>query len=79
MKIKVNLDTLSRINKFVEICSRLDEKVDLIDGTGYRTSAKSLIGAIATMDWHEVFVECEKDIYAYIYDFVAEQAIVNKM
>ena len=72
MKAKVNLDTMSRINAFVTICSRLDCKVDLIDGTGYRVSAKSLIAAIATMDWSEVFVECERDIYAYVYEFLAE-------
>lgn len=72
MKIKVNIDTLSKINTFVTICSRLDCKVDLIDGTGYRISAKSLLGAMSTMDWQEVFVECEKDIYSYIYDFVVE-------
>ena len=72
MKAKVNLDTMSRINAFVTICSRLDCKVDLIDGTGYRVSAKSLISALATMDWSEVFVECERDIYAYLYEFLAE-------
>ena len=72
MKERVNLDTMSKINTFVAICSRLDCKVDLIDGMGYRVSAKSLMGAIATMDWNQVFIECEKDIYAYVQDFLAE-------
>jgi hypothetical protein len=72
MKERVNLDTMSKINAFVTICSRLDCKVDLIDGNGYRVSAKSLIGALATMDWNQVFIECERDIYAYVQEFLAE-------
>ena len=72
MKVKINIDTLSKINAFVSICSRLDCRVNLIDGDGYRVSAKSLIGAVATMDWSQVFVECDKDIYSYIVDFIAE-------
>ena len=72
MNAKVNLDTMSKINAFVAVCSRLDCKIDLIDGNGYRVSAKSLIGAVATMDWNQVFIECERDIYAYVQDFLAE-------
>lgn len=72
MKAKINLDTMSRINKFVSICSGLDCAVNLIDGSNYRVSAKSLVGALATVDWSEVFVECERDIYSYIYEFLAE-------
>ena len=72
MNAKVNLDTMSKINAFVGICSRLDCKVDLIDGNGYRVSAKSLVGALATMDWNQVFIECEKDIYAYVQEFLAD-------
>lgn len=72
MKAKVNLDTMSKINAFVAVCSRLNCKVDLIDGTGYRTSAKSLMGVLASMDWNQVFIECERDIYAYVQEFLAE-------
>ena len=72
MRARINLDTMSKINTFVSICSRLDCEVNLIDGRGYRVSAKSLVGALATTDWSQVFVECEKDIYAYIYDFIID-------
>ena len=70
MKVKINIDTLSKVNKFVEICSNLGGKIDLVDGEGYRVSAKSLIGAIATVDWKCVYVESEKDIYTHIREFV---------
>ena len=61
---------MSKINAFVSICSVLDCRVDLIDGSGYRVSAQSLMGAIAATDWSEVFVECENDIYSHIWEFL---------
>lgn len=73
MKHEINLDTMSKINKFVAICSGLDCKVDLIDGNGYRISAKSLVGVLATVDWSQVFVVCEDDIYSHIKDFIVEE------
>ncbi len=72
MRAKINIDTLQKINYFVNICSQIDCRVNLIDGCGYCVSAKSLIGAIATMDWSQVFVECERDIYLYIREFITE-------
>ena len=72
MKAKINLDTMRKINAFVSICAGLDCKVDLVDGSGYRVSAKSLIGAMATTDWTEVFVISENDIYWHIKDFVED-------
>lgn len=72
MKAKINLDTLTRITSFVSICERLEYRVDLIDGANYRVSAKSLMGALATRDWSEVYVECEHDIYSHIMEFLAE-------
>ena len=72
VRAKVNLDTMSKINAFVDVCAQFDCKVDLIDGSGYRVSAKSLVGALATTDWSEVFIECERDIYAYVQEFLAE-------
>ena len=70
MKAKINLDTLQRVQKFVEICSRVSGKVHLIDGNGYCVNAKSILGAMATADWSEVYVESEQDIYTRIKDFV---------
>ena len=72
MKAKVNLDTMTKINAFVDVCSHLNCEVNLIDGSGYRVNAKSLVGVIATTDWSQVFIECERDIYAYVQDFLAE-------
>ena len=72
MKAKINIDTLSSINKFVAICSALSYDIKLIDGEQYCVSAKSLIGAVATMDWSNVYVICEDDIRSHIEEFLAE-------
>lgn len=72
MKAKINIDTLSAINKFVNICSTLKCSVHLTDGNQYTVSAKSLLGAIATTDWPEVYVVCEQDIRSRIEEFLAE-------
>ena len=72
MKARINIDTFSKINEFVGICSKISERVSLVCGDGYCVSAKSLLGAIATMDWSDVYVECERDIYMHIKDFVVE-------
>ena len=69
MKAKINIDTLSAINKFVNICSTLKCPVHLTDGSQYTVSAKSLLGAIATTDWSEVYVVCEQDIRSHIEEF----------
>lgn len=72
MKAKVNLETGSSIQHFVDICSRIPEKVFLVDGDNFCVSAKSLLGAVATMDWTEVYVVCKKDIRASIMDYLAD-------
>lgn len=72
MKVKINLDTFQQVQRFVDICSRVNGKVNLIDGNGYCVSAKSILGAMATADWSEVYVESEQDIYMRIKDFIVE-------
>ena len=72
MKAKLNIDTVSAINQFVNICSTLKCPVHLTDDSQYTVSAKSLLGAIATTDWSEVYVVCEQDIRSRIEEFLAE-------
>jgi hypothetical protein len=69
-RTQIRLDTLSDVNKFVEVMSRLADQVWLEDGSGIKVSAKSLLGAIYTMEWDEVWCECEVDIYDKIEKFV---------
>lgn len=70
MKVKVTLDTFSACNKFVEICGKVGADVHLTDGRNYRVNAKSLLGAMASFDWTEVWVESDVDFYCDIQGFV---------
>ena len=72
MRAKINIDTLDKIYSFVRICEMLAGDIRLVDGSGYCVSAKSLVGAIATMDWSHVYVESEQDVRWYLQDFIAE-------
>lgn len=69
MKVKIALETMSDVTNFVAITSVIDVPVHLTHGN-FRVSAKSLLGAIYTMEWDEVWCECEKDIYHSIEKFV---------
>jgi hypothetical protein len=71
MRNKITLLGMRDIQEFVNICANIDSEVVLYcPVNGYRVSAKSLLGAIASMEWNEVWVECDKDIYSSIEKFI---------
>ena len=74
MKVKVRLDTLSDIKGFVRAVSRVEgAEVHLTDGNNLTVSAKSILGAMYTMEWSEIYCTCNKDIYSAIRTFVIEE------
>lgn len=70
MRQRVQLETMTDIQRFVEIVSRIDDRVFLEDNTGFRVSAKSLLGAVLSMEWNEVYCHCEKDISGSILPWI---------
>lgn len=73
MKVKIMLETLSDIREFVSIASAIDACVHLTDGNRLTVSAKSILGAIYSMEWGNIYCTCDKDIYMAIRKFVAEE------
>lgn len=73
MKVKVRLDTLSDIKGFVNAVSPIADEVHLTDGNNLTVSAKSILGAMYTMEWSEVYCTCDKDIYSIIRAFIVEE------
>ena len=69
MRVKVELVTMTDVVQFVGIATQVNEPVYLV-GHGFRVSAKSLLGAAYTLEWDEVWCECERDIYTKIDKFV---------
>ena len=71
MKQKIRLDTMTDIQKFVEVVSRIDEQVYLEDGTGHKVSAKSLLfAAVAKMEWNTIYCSSQKDISGSILPWI---------
>ena len=73
MKNKIRLETLADINDFVNIVSTVEGPVRLEDGTGFVVNAKSLIGAMYTVEWEELWCVSEADIYRKIERFIADE------
>ena len=65
-RTQIRLDTLSEVNKFVATMTRVDSEVWLEDGKGSRVSAKSMLGALYSMEFTRIYCFCERDINAYL-------------
>lgn len=70
MRQRIRLDTMSDVQQFIEAMSKVDDKVYLEDNTGCRVSARSLLGALLSMEWEEVYITCPKDISMAIFKWI---------
>lgn len=68
---RINLVTTSDITEFTNVCQKVDGRVELFcKKTGYRVNGKSLLGCLAAMEFEEVYVDSDKDIYSKIEKWV---------
>ena len=65
-RTRIRLDTMSDVNGFVSAMSKVEGKVWLEDDEGNRASAKSLLGAVYSLEWNEIYCYCEKDINMHL-------------
>lgn len=72
IKTKIRLDTLSDVNKFVDVMCRLECPVWLEDGYGCRVSAKSMLAVLYSLEWSEIYCYCEKDISIHLFPWMAD-------
>lgn len=70
MKNKIRIDTMQDVNKFVNITSQLDGKITITDNAGLTVNAKSVLGALHAMEFEELWIESDKDIYSAIEPFI---------
>ena len=70
MRQAIRLDTMSDVQKFVEVVSTVEEKVTLEDGDGHCVSATSLLGALYSMEWTHIYCYCQKDISGIILPWI---------
>ena len=77
MRIKIRLDTYNDVKEFVEISNRIDSIIYLEDGNGLRVNAKSLLGALYTMEYNDIYCVCADDISNKI--FTCDNSKFNKL
>lgn len=68
---RINLVTGTDISDFLQACKDVNGRVELFcKKTGYRVNAKSLLGCMAAIEFEELYVDSDEDIYSKIEKFV---------
>ena len=74
MRIKIRLDTMSDVNSFVNDMTKSGAKVYLTDkNRDFIVSAKSLLGAVYSMEWDEIWCESAENIYHLVSKYAADE------
>jgi hypothetical protein len=60
---------MSDIAEFIRITNTVNGNVKLTDGAGFCVNGKSLLGAIATVEWNSLYCVSDADIYSKIEKF----------
>lgn len=71
-KYRIELVTMNDIRDFVEIVSGLAGEIRLTDGAGLCVNAKSILGAVASVEWNSLWCQSENEIGEHIVRFCAE-------
>ncbi len=74
MRYRIRLETMTDVNKFVKFATKHQGKIMLTDGEDFTVSGKSLLGAMYTMEWDQVFCESDTEIYHGIKDFIVDES-----
>ena len=71
-RVPIELVGMNDVNKFVSIVTGLPGVIKLTDGEEYTVNARSVIGALASMEWDRLYCESDTDIYTKIQKFAKE-------
>ncbi len=75
MRYKIRLDTMADINRFVGVATKHKGNIVLTDGHRFTVNGKSLLGAMYTFEWDEIYCESETEIYHLIKDFIVGDSL----
>lgn len=69
-RVKINLITFQDVQEFIAIVTTLSGTILLEDpDNGFKINAKSLLGAMASIEWENIYVVSDEDIYTAISKF----------
>ena len=73
MRHKICLDTMGDVREFVKIVQDYDKhNIFITDGDRMRVNAKSVIGVLYSMEFDNIWIESDIDIYSKISKFIKE-------
>lgn len=71
MRNKIRLDTIQDATEFANIATTfVDHKITVTDGEGLTVNAKSVLGMVYSLEFDELYVESDIDIYHAIEKFI---------
>lgn len=73
MRNKIILDTMTDAIELASIASSINGEVTITDNNRLRVNAKSVIGAIYALEFSELWLESDTDIFSKIRKFIAEE------
>lgn len=77
-KIKIRLDTITDAQELVKIASRFPGAVTITDGSGLRVSAKSLMGALYSLEFSELWLEMDGEHFMAFSKFEVGEEIIDE-
>lgn len=72
-RYKIELVTMGDIRDFVREVSGLPGEIRLSNDQGFCVNAKSILGAVATVEWNRLYCYSENDIGEHIARFCVEE------
>ena len=73
-KYRIRLDTMADVNRFVGIATQIPGKLILTDDENFTVNGKSLLGAMYTFEWDQIYCQSEAEIYLKIKDFIIDES-----
>ena len=70
MRVKINLDTTNDAIGLSRIAEKLEGNITITDGNGLKVNAKSVMGALYSLEFSELWLESDHDIYHHIVNFI---------
>lgn len=72
-KVKIRLETLTDINKFINIVTPLPGKIVIKNSNeDFVVNAKSIFVMVCALNYDDLWLESDTDIYNHIKDFLVE-------
>ena len=70
-KYKIQMETVKDAAKLAGIAELVNQELVLTDGNGFKVNAKSVMGAIYTLEFDEIWLESNEEIpYSMFKDFI---------